>query len=281
MCDGALFDRSFKREHRHVLFPSSRNAEWPPPNVANGRTVARAHRLLCEKSHTCGVGSSACIGASSVANAALVCTTSSCTETVGHGPSPTDFSTILTLDKTAAINSGEALTSVTFSYSDIFTASGSVTNSAPSTTTFSVSVNSAITFANGTGAPANLLPGGDTLSLNLTSAYTLAAGASAPFSGSANGTGTLGPITTGLVAFEGLGTFQVNVSTLTGTTINGGGGNINTALALADTPEVTITYNYSPVTPVPEPSTWAMMILGFMGVGFMAYRRKLKPALNA
>ena len=27
-------------------------------------------------------------------------------------------------------------------------------------------------------------------------------------------------------------------------------------------------------TSVPEPSTWAMMILGFMGVGFMAYRRK-------
>jgi PEP-CTERM motif len=26
--------------------------------------------------------------------------------------------------------------------------------------------------------------------------------------------------------------------------------------------------------PVPEPSTWAMMILGFGGVGFMAYRRK-------
>jgi hypothetical protein len=28
------------------------------------------------------------------------------------------------------------------------------------------------------------------------------------------------------------------------------------------------------VTAVPEPSTWAMMILGFMGVGFVAYRRK-------
>jgi hypothetical protein len=25
---------------------------------------------------------------------------------------------------------------------------------------------------------------------------------------------------------------------------------------------------------IPEPSTWAMMILGFLGVGFMAYRRK-------
>jgi hypothetical protein len=28
------------------------------------------------------------------------------------------------------------------------------------------------------------------------------------------------------------------------------------------------------VTAVPEASTWAMMILGFIGVGFMAYRRK-------
>jgi hypothetical protein len=27
-------------------------------------------------------------------------------------------------------------------------------------------------------------------------------------------------------------------------------------------------------SPVPEPSTWAMLILGFAGVGFMAYRRK-------
>jgi hypothetical protein len=31
---------------------------------------------------------------------------------------------------------------------------------------------------------------------------------------------------------------------------------------------------------VPEPSTWAMMILGFAGIGFMAYRRKNKMALN-
>jgi hypothetical protein len=29
---------------------------------------------------------------------------------------------------------------------------------------------------------------------------------------------------------------------------------------------------------VPEPSTWAMMILGFAGVGFIAYRRKAKQA---
>jgi hypothetical protein len=31
---------------------------------------------------------------------------------------------------------------------------------------------------------------------------------------------------------------------------------------------------------VPEPSTWAMMVLGFAGVGFMAYRRKNKAAFR-
>lgn len=36
----------------------------------------------------------------------------------------------------------------------------------------------------------------------------------------------------------------------------------------------------TPITSgVPEPSTWAMMMLGFAGVGFVAYRRKAKPAL--
>jgi hypothetical protein len=34
------------------------------------------------------------------------------------------------------------------------------------------------------------------------------------------------------------------------------------------------------VAAIPEPSTWAMMILGFAGVGFMAYRRKDKQALS-
>jgi hypothetical protein len=33
-------------------------------------------------------------------------------------------------------------------------------------------------------------------------------------------------------------------------------------------------------TAIPETSTWAMMILGFMGVGFMAYRRRGQPSLR-
>ena len=35
------------------------------------------------------------------------------------------------------------------------------------------------------------------------------------------------------------------------------------------------------VPAVSEPSTWAMLLLGFAGLGFMAYRRKSKPALMA
>lgn len=34
------------------------------------------------------------------------------------------------------------------------------------------------------------------------------------------------------------------------------------------------------VSAVPEPSTWAMMILGFAGVGFMAYRRRGQPSFR-
>jgi hypothetical protein len=35
------------------------------------------------------------------------------------------------------------------------------------------------------------------------------------------------------------------------------------------------------IASVPEPSTWTMLILGFAGIGFMAYRRKATPALMA
>lgn len=34
------------------------------------------------------------------------------------------------------------------------------------------------------------------------------------------------------------------------------------------------------VTAVPEPATWAMLVLGFMGVGFMAYRRKTQSTFR-
>ena len=39
-----------------------------------------------------------------------------------------------------------------------------------------------------------------------------------------------------------------------------------------------VTYN---APDVPELSTWAMMLLGFAGIGFMAHRRKARPELMA
>jgi hypothetical protein len=58
-----------------------------------------------------------------------------------------------------------------------------------------------------------------------------------------------------------LGTYQYDPSiTLTGVNYLSGDGTVDTRIAGG----------------VPEPSTWAMMILGFAGIGFMAYRRKAK-----
>ncbi|CUT11440.1 hypothetical protein BF49_2520 [Bradyrhizobium sp.] len=30
------------------------------------------------------------------------------------------------------------------------------------------------------------------------------------------------------------------------------------------------------ITAIPDPSTWALMILGFAGIGFMSYRRRIQ-----
>jgi hypothetical protein len=45
--------------------------------------------------------------------------------------------------------------------------------------------------------------------------------------------------------------------------------------------DVTSNIVQTSISAVPEPSTWAMLLLGFAGIGFMAYRRKSKPALMA
>jgi hypothetical protein len=46
-------------------------------------------------------------------------------------------------------------------------------------------------------------------------------------------------------------------------------------------PTFNMAFSLDGVNAVPEPSTWAMMILGFFGVGFMAYRRRNQSAALA
>lgn len=44
----------------------------------------------------------------------------------------------------------------------------------------------------------------------------------------------------------------------------------------ADYDDLVVRFN---VSAVPEPTTWAMMLIGFAGIGFLAYRRRAKPAI--
>ena len=62
------------------------------------------------------------------------------------------------------------------------------------------------------------------------------------------------------------GSFTVSVNDLT--------------LNLGD-PNLTGTITLTSVSAVPEPSTWAMMLLGFAGIGFLGYRRSQKAPLLA
>jgi hypothetical protein len=57
------------------------------------------------------------------------------------------------------------------------------------------------------------------------------------------------------------------------------------ALGLSFVADGNFTGTMTPITlevaAVPETSTWAMMILGFAGIGFMAYRRSRKDTSHA
>lgn len=103
-------------------------------------------------------------------------------------------------------------------------------------------------------------------------------------------------LVSGLWGADNFGSIYLNgnaaaIATLTGTVYE----NFNQLHAFSFTPtpgENTLTFVIADTGPptalrvdgfagaVPEPSTWAMMILGFMGVGFIAYRRKSGPALR-
>ena len=86
-----------------------------------------------------------------------------------------------------------------------------------------------------------------------------------------------------IAALSGLGPFTLNGVTVSDIKIHetGAGNYDGTTWTNPEggTSHLYITADFTAA--VPEPSTWAMMILGFAGVGFMAYRRKSKPALLA
>lgn len=151
--------------------------------------------------------------------------------------------------------------------------SGTVQNNAAQAQTFKVTESSDITLS----GPAFVTPltGNVSASQNYT---LLAAGVPSAF-GPQNP--TLAPIsqtyTSGLGGFIGTGTLPFSISTLTGQTIAGGGGNIATNLSTKAGADATLVYTYhTNTTTVPEPGAWASMSIGAMGLMFLGFKARKK-----
>jgi hypothetical protein len=105
-------------------------------------------------------------------------------------------------------------------------------------------------------------------------------------------TGQWGADNSGEILLNGLGTGNFlsgpqptsNFNVLHPFSIAAGIGTFNLDFVITDVgPPLAFRFELDPgqVSAVPEPSTWAMMILGFVGVGLAARRRKTKNALVA
>jgi hypothetical protein len=110
-------------------------------------------------------------------------------------------------------------------------------------------------------------------------------------------TGTLSGLTALLTVTDGTNTASFNPLAISDNTTNADGAKQNSEnltfgffgalnfdpnalktytfdLTLSDATGAQVSFVEIEVAAVPEPSTWAMMILGFAGIGFVAYRRK-------
>jgi len=88
-----------------------------------------------------------------------------------------------------------------------------------------------------------------------------------------SGTGALTDIGASITISSPADTLTYSTSGLTFAVDNPGGHQIDGGTFTVSSPII--------AGAVPEPSTWAMLLLGFIGIGSMAYRRKSKPALMA
>jgi hypothetical protein len=149
---------------------------------------------------------------------------------------------------------------------------------------FSVQLNSTYFFNTSTGLDAFVYSSSLAAATGLTTNFT--ADATSPvhedgFGNFTNGIKYSGPKTVQLLTFSVADPGLLSASTFASS--DGGTAAFFAADITSQIPSGAV--NTGPVggltisTAVPEPSTWAMLILGFAGIGFMAYRRKNRPIM--
>lgn len=187
-------------------------------------------------------------------------------ETVTVPQSATDFSMPLSFN--SFNTSLGTLTGITISYSDFGVMNGSIqnTNGSSPSQNFSVKEDSSIALTYGTTALltndlisqqsfASLGPGDSTIFATST-----------PNGSSASGTISSGPLFNAFL--KPSSNVILSLSTLTSTTVIGGGGNISAQITTEVEAMVTVTFAYTPA--VPEPASMLMMSIG--GLMFAASR---------
>jgi hypothetical protein len=88
-----------------------------------------------------------------------------------------------------------------------------------------------------------------------------------------SGTGSVTDNTAAIVAYEGLGTFDITGVTRALTTFSGGGGNIFLLQRTVASMQAAVTYTFAPGG-TPEPATLLLMGSALVGVGLIRYRSK-------
>jgi cytoskeletal protein RodZ len=191
----------------------------------------------------------------------------------------TDFTKMFTFNQFDTLGGTRSLDSVELSINATGKFGGSVTNNAASTETFVAAETSAVTFTgpDNTSVVSNL---------GASQTYTnLAAGATAPFGPflATPGAATTFVPTADFGLFTGTGLLSPLsiVSTVSGQSVTGGGGNIVAAFTtqVGATAELVYTYHTNDRNPTPEPGAWASMsigVLGLMALGLRARKKNLQ-----
>lgn len=184
--------------------------------------------------------------------------------TVSTGPSPTELNTALNVPQFNLL--GQTLQSVQWTLSGTVSGTVTLTNNSGTSQTLSATSSSQFT-------------GTDTVSTGqvvftaqwTTGSVTIPAGQTQSFTGSGSNSQT-SAVFGALAGYIGAGTWSETLTTLSGLSLLGGGGQIANTQALLASGILTVTYTYSDV--VPEPATFFLSGGALIAVASILRRRK-------